>query len=284
MDSCIKKFEEKTSDGPLFICTSCNQTWFSDSVVKAATIKQTHSQSFSNCLTDLQSVDNTEWICHTCQQSIRNNKIPRLSSANKMNFPEKPKELELYPMEERTISFMEMRELPRGGQLSVKENVVNVPEDIQPIINSLPRTLETTGTIPVKLKKKLAYKSCDFKENVTPTAVICDKAGDKIIDDSNNDNFSEIDENETHVGNNDTLLDFIDEEELVNNKEYMFAPREGQRPLSLYSDPDAEYLSFPSIFCGQRRADNKDRDVPVQYTDIVKWKLRSVNRQSAQSN
>jgi hypothetical protein len=51
----------------------------------------------------------------------------------------------------------------------------------------------------------------------------------------------------------------------------------------LYCDPDAEYLSFPSIFCGQRRADNKERSVHVQYTDIVKWELRSMDRQVAQS-
>jgi hypothetical protein len=54
-------------------------------------------------------------------------------------------------------------------------------------------------------------------------------------------------------------------------------------PLALYRDPDAEYLSFPTIFCGERRVDNKERSVPIQYTDIVKWELRSVDRRVAQS-
>jgi hypothetical protein len=44
---------------------------------------------------------------------------------------------------------------------------------IEPSINSLPRTFDKSGTISVKLKKKLSYKSCDFSENVRPMAVIC---------------------------------------------------------------------------------------------------------------
>jgi ribosome-interacting GTPase 1 len=62
-----------------------------------------------------------------------------------------------------------------------------------------------------------------------------------------------------------TLLDKIDEADLANNTGFIFAPGEGQRPISLYNDPDAEYLAFPSIFCGKSRPDNKDRHVPVQY-------------------
>jgi len=87
-----------------------------------------------------------------------------------MGFPEKPKELQLYPLEERLISlripFMQIRQLTREEQISINGNVVNVPVDIQPTINSLPRTLEQSGTIAVKLKKKLAFKKCDFSENV----------------------------------------------------------------------------------------------------------------------
>lgn len=51
----------------------------------------------------------------------------------------------------------------------------------------------------------------------------------------------------------------------------------------MYSDPNAEYLSFPTIFCGQKRPDNKERDVEVHYSDIVKWELRAADRRVAQS-
>lgn len=240
-----------------------------------------------------------------------------------MGFPLKPKELQLYPLEERFVSpripFMQIRELPRGGQLSVKGNVVNVPVDVQPIVNSLPRTLDESGTIPVKLKKKLEYKNSDYSENVRPHAVVSalhylmntselyqnsgieiDKNWiDKItksvevcrtenivehIEEENSDCFSEVDESDNQVGNLDTLLDKQpNESDLTQDTQYTFAPGEGQKPLSLYSDPNAEYLSFPTIFCGQKRPDNKERDVEVHYSDIVKWELRAADRRVAQS-
>ena len=53
--------------------------------------------------------------------------------------------------------------------------------------------------------------------------------------------------------------------------------------LSLYQDKDAEYLCFPSIFCCQRPPSKDERSVPVHYSDIVKWELRSVDRRAAQS-
>lgn len=69
-------------------------------------------------LTNLKSVEDKEWICHTCLKSLKPNIIPLLSVANKMGFSEKPKELDLYPLEERLISlkipFMQIRQLPRG--------------------------------------------------------------------------------------------------------------------------------------------------------------------------
>ncbi|VDI82040.1 Hypothetical predicted protein [Mytilus galloprovincialis] len=106
---------------------------------------------------------------------------------------------------------------------------------------------------------------------------------DQNDSDDDSDHFSEVDESETHVGNTDTLLDHIPDDNPLCDTGLTFAPGEGQRPISLYSDPDAEYLSFPTIFCGQRRPDNKDRSVSVHYTDIVKWELRSMDRRVAQS-
>ena len=62
------------------------------------------------------------------------------------------------------------------------------------------------------------------------------------------DRYSEIDANE-HVGNVDTLVDDADIENKYNQV-FTFAPGEGQHTLSFYRDYDADYLWFPSIFCG----------------------------------
>ena len=82
------------------------------------------------------------------------------------------------------------------------------------------------------------------------------------------DRHSEIDTND-HVGNADTLVDDADIENKCDQV-FTFAPGEGQHPLSLYQDQDAEYFCFPPIFCGQRPPSIDERSVPVHYSDIVK--------------
>ena len=268
-----------------------------------------------------------------------------------MKWSERPKELHLHQLEERLIAlripFMQIRELPRGGQYSLKGNVINVPVDIQPTVSCLPRPMDENFTVAIQLKKKLTYKKIDFKENMRPLKVLTalqwllnnsDLYKNSGINVANNwfqqvtessdenvreflemsdehskslndtecqpyeqnqnenilvqndmtetgnesdDGYSEIDANE-QVGNVDTLVDDANIESKYD-KVYTFAPGEGQHPLSLYHDKDAEYLCFPSIFCGQKPLSNDQRLVPVHYSDIVKWELRSVDRRAAQS-
>ena len=341
----IKQFHLDISIGPLYVCSCCHQTWFRKSV---SMLKNTHIPAESKRLhcTDFISVNNEEWICHTCLSALRDSKIPKLSVTNGMKWPIKPPELNLHQLEERLIAlripFMQIRELPRGGQYSLKGNVINVPVDIQPTINCLPRPMDDNFTVAIQLKKKLSYKTVDFKENVRPLRVLTAlhwlmnnsklyKNSGIVIDDdwfqevtesaeetvreflgnsreSTNDNnsvenkkqeestskqdtdapadydsdhYSEVDAID-HVGNIDTLVDDADIDNKCD-KVFTFAPGEGQHPLSLYNDKDAEYLCFPSIFCGQTPPSKEERIVPVHYSDIVKWELRSIDRRAEQS-
>ena len=79
-----------------------------------------------------------------------------------------PPELNLHQLEERLIAlripFMQIRELPRGGQYSLKGNVINIPVDIQPTINSLPSPMDEKFTVAIQLKKKLSYKKLISKK------------------------------------------------------------------------------------------------------------------------
>ena len=341
----IKQFHTDISIGPLYVCSCCHQTWFRKSV---SMLKNTHipAESKREHCTNFISVNNKEWICHTCLSALRDSKIPKLSVSNGMKWPIKPPELNLHQLEERLIAlhipFMQIRELPRGGQYSLKGNVINVPVDIQPTINCLPRPMDDNFTVAIQLKKKLSYKTVDFKENVRPLRVLTalhwlmnnsklyknsgividddwfqevtesaeetvreflgvsrEQTNDKHSMDNENqeqitskkdtdaptdydsDHYSEIDAND-HVGNIDTLVDDADIDNKCD-KVFTFAPGEGQHPLSLYNDKDAEYLCFPSIFCGQTPPSKEERIVPVHYSDIVKWELRSVDRRAAQS-
>ena len=55
--------------------------------------------------TKFRSINDEEWICHTCMGTIRDGKVPKLSVANGMKWPDKPPELDLHQLEERLISL-----------------------------------------------------------------------------------------------------------------------------------------------------------------------------------
>ena len=58
-------------------------------------------------------------------------------------------------------------ELPRGGQLvSINGNVVNVPADVNSTVSTLPRSINESQTIPIKLKRRLSYKHHYQVQNV----------------------------------------------------------------------------------------------------------------------
>lgn len=59
------------------------------------------------------------------------------------------------------------------------------------------------------------------------------------------------------------------------------APGENNIPLSIFQDKYYEFFAFPAIYCGQTRADNSLRLVPLHYSTICKWELRNIDRRCA---
>ena len=186
----------------------------------------------------------------------------------------------------------------------MKGSVVNVPTDVEPTIRALPRLQNESETIPVKLKRMKELKHAVETENVRPVAVMTAlqtlvntselyKEANISIDDnwtaSNTDIQSESpqesdNESETfsETGEDQApLMTLLDEQTCDKNEILSVAPGEGQRPLSIFRDPNAEYLAFPTLFCGQKRDDNSERHSSVYYSDICKWELRSVDRRVA---
>ena len=368
MTQLLNIFNSSIAEGPVYVCTYCEQIWFRHSVfnVNEITLKTNDERTtFNTCRTEYVSKDGKEWICKTCRNSIKQGKIPRLSLQNKMGFPKLPPQLKLFSMEERLIAprivFMLLRDHPVGRQTFVRGNFVNVPVDIAPTVNILPRSLNETETVTIKFKRKKQYKKCEFKEIIRPTAVwtaldyllkesplykeaniqvdtswldsMCNLRNDDrelvtglrhdsdfyvesqdeesdlnhmynaetCVDDLEQNQgdsnemsddegitFTEVDEDnlETCVADMDTMLDDYEpiipqpDEPLVP-QELTFAPGEGQIPVSVFKDENAEYLAFPTIFCGQKRPDNCDRVHNVHYSDICKYELRCVDRRVA---
>ena len=338
----IKIFLDSVSQGPIYVCSSCLQTHFADNVFKVSTLHPgKHQLLLEKCLTQYKSIDEEEWLCLSCKREIYDGLVPKLSQMNKVGFPEKPPELDLNRLEEFFIAplsaFMTIRSLPVCGLVSAGQklligNVVHVANDVGTTVNTLPRMLDDMDTVAVRIKRKKAYKTVVFAENVRPLKVV--KALEYLIknsemykpyniqvpekwlnhlensmhdnryfvegkypptteeestlmedDNVTNRQFEEVSSAEMTQGNMDTMLtenvpnithvcdQGVNQDDFdISNKILTLAPGEGKIPV--FKDPLAEYLAFPTKFCGQTRPSNSECKREVYTSDIFKAELK----------
>ena len=117
-------------------------------------------------------------------------------------------------------------------------------------------------------------------ENVPSEENVETETRNDTIDNDTDDEWCETTEKSSGVM--DTLLQ---EPDITQDGDRIlsFAPGEGNRPLGIFMDKDSELLSFPTTYCGKRQADNSERRVPVHYSTMCKWELRSQDRRVAMS-
>lgn len=199
-DAMISKFHKSVQSGPDYVCRCCTQTWFKEGVRTASNISETMLQKCRITRDDL--------VCRTCYQHLKDNKISACSLANSLGFPEKPPELDLTSLEERLVApripFMQLREKPRGGQLSISGNVVNIPADVMSTVNKLPRMLTEDETIALKFKRSLNFKHSVAFERTRPNKVL--NAAKWLVENS------ELFRNEGIQINNNWLTNYSNEE------------------------------------------------------------------------
>ena len=123
LTQCLKVFNQKTSTGPVYVCTVCLQTWFRTSVQDVANLtfkSQLEKKTYLECSQGYVSADSKQWLCNTCRLAIKKERWPKLSIINGMGFPPVPTELKLYGMEERIICprllFFQIRTHFMGGR------------------------------------------------------------------------------------------------------------------------------------------------------------------------
>ena len=89
--------------------------------------------------------------------------MPAQTKANNLFLEDIPQKLsDLNEMEIHLISlhipFMKMVALPCGQQRAIHGPAVNVPNDLNPVHELLPRLPSQAQLVPMKLKRKLCYK------------------------------------------------------------------------------------------------------------------------------
>ena len=232
---CIEQFHSSIAVGPLYVCTCCHQTWFRKGVCTLKNINlPTNSRLYC---TKFISVNDEEWICHTCIGAIRGNVInvlvdiqPTVSCLPR-------------PMDENFTIAIQLKKKLSYKKVDFKENVrplrvltalhwlVNKSElfkrsgveiDVnwfKEVTESSEKTVREFLEVSNKQNKEKHRQNRTNKEDVNVSSVTKDSTA---ADDYDSDHFSEIDTNE-QVGNVDTL---VDDENLENKCDNVitFAP------------------------------------------------------------
>ena len=109
-------------------------------------------------LQSIRSVDDTEWICQTCNNHLKKGRVPPCAIANGVQFPEKRTFFYLNKLECRLIApqlaFQKIFQAPRGGQLKITGNV-----DIQYIVDECTRAMYIVAYIS-KAQKGMSELLC----------------------------------------------------------------------------------------------------------------------------
>ena len=312
IENSIKIFHTLTTEGPIYVCSICQQINFLHNLSQITKLKK-NSKLLEECNTHYKSINNIEYICNTCKKYIYKNKVPKLSIKNGCGFNKKPDILDLFCLEERFISpvmaFMLIHQLFPGGQFSLQGGICHLPIEIGKIVNILPRTYSQFETIAVKLKRRLCYKNSVFSENIRPHKII--EALKYLINTSdlykdhninidyewlklfNNNNTNNIEKNnpnnqkinleelnsssdedsETEETPNAPSINTLLTEKTKDPNSNILCIAPGEGQKPIFTDEDTEYLCFPTIFCGKRR--NKNEYDKVTKREIFKYELRS---------
>ena len=110
MEFAINRFHEIVNQGPLYVCTCCDQLWYKHSVRCTDKLRQSKSDIVKYLL-NKASVGNKEWVCQTCSRNLMKNKVRPCSIANGLAFPVKPDFFDLNELECRLLA-------PRIGRIS----------------------------------------------------------------------------------------------------------------------------------------------------------------------
>ena len=168
IDDAMTNFKAECKKQPVYICTSCHRLLWQKGVQKFSIdkynkIKPEITQLVLDEKYRISSIDGCTYICHTCHGALKLGRIPAQSKANRMTLDEIPDELkdlntlELHIICKR-ILFMKLVKLPRGKQKGIRGAAVNVPADLGPACNLLPRLPADAHIVSLKLKRKLEYK------------------------------------------------------------------------------------------------------------------------------
>ncbi|GFY39010.1 ATP-dependent DNA helicase [Trichonephila inaurata madagascariensis] len=160
------KYLQAISDGPIHRCICCDRLWFKHSICHQSKLGLQNKKNITSDL--VQSIFplhvDEGTFCSTFMHNIKLGNVPPLAVWNGFKYTKQPACLAaLNDLEERLVSlrilFMQIKECSYDRQLGIKGTIVNVPITLNQTVSTLPKNINDTATVHVKLKRRLKIKS-----------------------------------------------------------------------------------------------------------------------------
>ena len=179
-DSLVADFLNKVRDAADYVCCSCHRMMYRLGVqlLKEGNYTKASRSVLKDVLCfKIKSANDKEWICLNCHVTLKGGKMPVQAKCNNLELAPLPTELtDLNDLEIRMISqripFVKMVALPSGKQHGIHGPAVNVPAKLDFICTQFPRLPSETQLVPMKLKRRLKYKSYYMYDYVRPEKVL----------------------------------------------------------------------------------------------------------------
>ncbi|VDN22144.1 unnamed protein product [Gongylonema pulchrum] len=281
-------YENAIKEGPTYVCNCCGRLEFKRSIttLQLSELQRASSGNEAKMILlenvfYLQKTDQA-FFCRTCAQSIKAWKQPRYCLANGLAFPTvHPTVRDLNRVEERLVAARHIFQTiwPSNGptgQFRCRGGIVNIPVSVDTTVSLLPRAATDTHVVHVRIARRMEYRGNYISGNVRPRRVweaalyLCQQSlyRSHNIDISDNwlirydrneprlaDPNIEAEEDEEDADDAEPLNPGVQETMLLEEESQhgiRMAPGETQRPISILLDEDTEYLSFPTIFGGEK--------------------------------
>jgi len=172
-DERVSKFKSAIEEGPHYICVCCNRCLYKRSVSIFDNGKY-QKEGFKAVFSLVLSFNNIYYICKTCDKKLLKQLVPCQSVNNKLQLYDFPSDqgLVLNKLERILISqrilFTKIYIMPKGQFPKFKGSVCNISVQTESVCDLLPRSLNESGVLFIKLKRKLSFKSHVFSESVRP--------------------------------------------------------------------------------------------------------------------
>ena len=161
----IQQYRKEINIGPVYICVSCHRKMYRKYVVQLNRGKYPTDEYWTSKV----SCDGKMYICKTCQEHIRKNKMPPQCVHNKLHVCELPHEISELSLLEclcicKRLLFMKLVIMPSGRQRKLHGAAVMVPIEVSNLVQLLPQLPSQAGIIQLKLKRKLEYTGHSYFE------------------------------------------------------------------------------------------------------------------------